>query len=323
MNSRFRLGLSLCGALLLPIALSARGEARVEQTAAGSDLRPVILPAPSEGNVDGRQGISFWPLLMIEGEERAVDPTGCIVYLVPTDVDRRLSYPCGKWFAPPPDRYSVWLEQGNHISDRTVINSGGARFSNDGAVVTMPMGEAGFAVIASDVVIDGHKTGRFVSLEPSSAGFDKRLQSSEAHSPHRLPAGRAIGGVFDADGNTIALSRPFSITSGQTTVVRPRAPGKAADLMLVLSKHLASPQDRMLRKTTIIAKAGAEVYEPEVVYEDHGRIIVIWYGITAKTLAIDVVSDVFRLERSQISLTQGSVTTVREELDLNTIGVIR
>lgn len=59
---------------------------------------PVKLPDRAEGNVNGLQGITFWP---IDEQERPADPAGCTVYLVPSDVNQRLSYPCGTWIAPP------------------------------------------------------------------------------------------------------------------------------------------------------------------------------------------------------------------------------
>jgi hypothetical protein len=284
----------------------------------------VTLPEPSEGNVEGRQGISFWPLWMIDGEERPVDPAGCVVHLVPPDVDARITHACGKWFAPPPDRYSVWLEQGNRVSDQTVINSGGTKFFDDGVVVVMTMNEAGFATIAADVAVNGDKTARLLTIEPSSAGFEKRLQPPEAHSTNRLPAGKAIAGVFGADGEALALSRPFTMKHGQTTVVTPRAPRSGTDLMLVLGKRLGSPADRMARSTRVSAVAGGDVHEPDVFYETNGRIVAIWYGMTARTAKLRMQSNLFRLGgETEIRLTPGTVTTVREELELNTTGVIR
>jgi hypothetical protein len=152
----------------------------------------VTLPEPSEGNVEGWQGISFWPSLVIEGEDRPVNPSGCSVYLVPTNVNERLTHPCGKWFAPPADRYTVWLEQGDHISAQMVINSAGVKFADNGVVVVIPMKDAGFVAIPPDIVVGDQKTVRLLSIEPSEVGFEKRLQAVEAHSTQRLPAGRAV-----------------------------------------------------------------------------------------------------------------------------------
>jgi hypothetical protein len=283
----------------------------------------VKLPTPAEGNVEGRQGISFWPSIEVDGEARVVDPTGCVVYLVASNVNERLTNACGKWFAPPADRYSVWLEQGNHISAQTVINSAGSKFSDNGVIVVMPLNDAGSAAIAPDVPVEAPQTVRFLSIEPSSVGFEKRLQSPDAHSAHRLPAGKAIAGVFDGEGEALALSRPFSTTPGTTTLVRPDAPANAADLMLVFGKRQASLREREKRNTKISAVVGGTVKEPDVLYETSGRMIAIWYAVTARTATIKVASDTFRLEDREVRLTPGTVTTLREDLDLNTKGVIR
>jgi hypothetical protein len=245
------------------------------------------------------------------------------VYLVPVNVNERLKYACGKWFAPPIDRYTIWLEQGNRISDQTVINSAGIKFSDNGVVVLMPLNDAGFAAIAPDVTIDGQKTVRFLSVESSEASFEKRLQSSEAHSTNRLPAGKAIAGVFDADGEAIALSRPFTTKAGQTTLVSPQPPARGTDLMLVLAKRRATQHERTSGKAKIQAMIGGNAQEPDLLYENNGRIVAIWYALTAKTAALKLTSNVFLLDEKEIRLVPGTVTTIREELNLSTGGVIR
>ena len=304
---------------LLAIALAFCFDATLAQD------RPkvITLPQPSEGNVNGQQGISFWPTLVIDGEDRPVDPSGCMVYLVPPEVDKRLAHPCGQWFAPPPDRYTVWLEQGSRISVQTVVNSGGAKFFDNGAIVAMPMDDAGFAAIGPDVRVDGEKTVRLLSIEPSANGFEKRLQAAEAHSTNRLPAGNAIAGVFDDDGTALALSRPFSANDRKPTLISPRAPDSGSDLMLVLGKRLAAPRERETRDTKIRAIIGGKAQEPDVYYENNGRIVAIWYAVAAKAATLRLESTIFRLDEREVRLTPETVTTIREEMGLNTKGIMR
>ncbi len=277
----------------------------------------VKLPDPAEGNVKGLQGVNFFPQALVDGEDRIVDPTGCVVHLVPSDVDQRLVYDCGTWFAPPAaDRYTVWLEQGQRISGQTVLSYSGSKFSGHGLITVMPVERAGFAALSADTNVGEGQTVRFLSLEESSSGFDKRLSAREAKSATRLPEGRAISGVFDSQGNALALSGPFTMKGGKTAVVTPKPPVDAADLMIILGKHRATTVERAKRKTSISALAGEAARAPDVMYETDGRIIAVWYGLTANTATVTIASEIFRLDAKAIQLTVGRVTTVREELSL-------
>ena len=290
---------------------------------AAQDRATVSLPAPSEGNVGGRQGISFWPSTVIDGERVGEDPSGCTAHLVPSNVDERLSYPCGKWVLPPPDRYTIWLEQGDRISHQTVIAGAGMPFANNGIVFAMSMSDAGFATVARGFRVTGQVTIRFLSLEPSANGFEKRLPESAAYSSNRLPLGKAIAGFFDAEGVTLTLSHPFVVKKGETTTVPPRAAEEGSDAMLVLSKRRASQRDRSSPNTRLTLTAAGKIREPDVYQETNGRIVAIWYAVPGKTATYRMTSDVFRFDETEIRLSPGKVTTVREELDLNTEGVIR
>jgi hypothetical protein len=277
----------------------------------------VKLPDPAEGNVKGLQGVNFFPQALVDGEPRIMDPTGCTVYLVPSDVNQRLGYDCGKWFAPPAaDRYTVWLEQDQRISDQTVLSYSGSKFSGHGLVTVMPLESAGFAALSADTKVGEGQTVRFLSLEESSSGFDKRLQPREAKSMTRLPEGRAMSGVFDSEGNALALSRPFTMKEGKTVSVTPKPPVNAADLMIILGKHQATATQKAKRNTSMSAEVGETRRDPDVMYETDGRIIAIWYGLTANTATVTITSEIFRLGARAIPLTVGRVITVREQLDL-------
>lgn len=142
-----------------------------------------------------------------------MDPAGCTVYLVPSDdVNERLSYPCGKWIAPPRGRYTRWLEQGTRISQQAVVMNGSATFQGNGTIALVPLKAAGFAAIAPEVSIGKDETVRYLSLEPSMRGWEKRLQRDEAKSVVRLPAGRAVAGIFNSD---VRSSRPAHQKDGQ------------------------------------------------------------------------------------------------------------
>lgn len=275
----------------------------------------VKLPEPAEGNVNGLQGVNFFPEALVDGENRIVDPAGCVVHLVPSDIDRRLTYDCGKWFAPPAaDRYTVWLEQGQRISDQTVLIYPGSKFANNGHVTVMPLESAGFVALSNETSLAEGQTVRFLSLEPSSTGFDKRLQAREAQSVTRLPEGQAMIGIFDSAANAVSLSRPFTMKDEKTTVITPRAPIDAADLMIILGKHQATGADRAKRKTSVSLVVGAATLAPDVMYETDGRIIAVWYGLTAKSATLKTTSEIFDFADRAVPLSTGKVTTIREQL---------
>jgi hypothetical protein len=278
------------------------------------DASDVNLPEASEGNVNGLQGVTFVPETLVDGERRLVDASGCRVHLVPTDVDERLTYDCATWFAPPQGRYTVWLEQRDRLSNQTIFVYSGSKFDGHGMVVVMPLRDAGFAALSADAAVSDDQTVRFLSLEPSSRGFDKRLQASEAGSATRLPAGRAMAGVFDREGNALALSRPFSMKGGQTVTITPKSPVQATDLMVVLGKQRAKLQERGKRETAIGVRLGDGTRAPDVMYETDGRIIAVWYGLTHETATLTATSELFRSPEKTIHLSPGRVTTVREEL---------
>lgn len=272
------------------------------------------LPKPAEGNIDGFQAVNIVPEGLVNGLPHIVDPAGCNVYLVPTNVNERLTYPCTTWFAPPPDRYTIWIEKGNRLSEQTVLKYPGSKFANNGLVSVMSLKSAGFAQLSADANVGNQETVRFLSLQPSFAGFERRLQPGEAKAATRLPAGQALAGIFDARGNAVALSRPFTMQEGQTVVVTPKPPLKA-DLMIVLGKHEATALQRE-KETTVSLRAGGATRRPDVIYETDGRIIAVWYGLAENSAMLTVTSAVFRSPEYTISLPAGRVTTYREELTL-------
>ena len=258
------------------------------------DASNVKLPEPSEGNVNGLQGIYFVPEALVDGERRIVDAPGCRAHLLPTAADKPLTYDCATWFAPPPDKYTIWLEQGDHLSHQTVLIYPGSNFAGNGLVVVLPLKDAGFAMVSADTPVSDDQTVRFLSLEPSGRGFDRRLQPGDPRSATRLPAGRAMAGVFDREGNAVALSRPFSMKGGQTVTVTPKPPVQATDLMVVMGKQRATPEERAKRETSVSLRTGDATRAPDVMYETDGRIIAVWYGLSVETATLTAASEPFR-----------------------------
>jgi hypothetical protein len=78
--------LFLLGSLLLSSTMVGALEGAVSNGNAVIQLPAVAemtfkLPEPSEGNVDGKEGMLFWPVASRDNLDSLLDPTGCLVHL--------------------------------------------------------------------------------------------------------------------------------------------------------------------------------------------------------------------------------------------------
>src|SRR5256885_7912931 len=109
------------------------------------------MPDPSTGVIDGKPAIIGWPAaLRADGSPGALlSPDGCDVHLALfNDPERELLFPCAKWFVPPPNRYWMWLEQGEMISGQSQLLATGASGST-GQRNIYPMVPAGYVSMAT------------------------------------------------------------------------------------------------------------------------------------------------------------------------------
>jgi hypothetical protein len=280
----------------------------------------VTLPDPRGGNVDGLQGILFWPANLANREWGNTDPLpsaeGCDVHLVPwRDMDQELRYPCGKWFALPfADRFNYWLESNGRITP-TLMTMVYSRkpFAGVGSGTILPLTSAGRIAIPSDRTLPASESFRLLSIEAKDSWlktngrvFDRRVSTEGARASVQMPVGRVIAGRFDrATNNAVALSRPIEIKAATTTPVWPAAP-RDSDLLVVLSKmpelQLSKPIDVNL---------SLDRKPPDVLVNGFERIVAIWYGVTSPAATVALESSAAQWAPLQVRFTRGKVATVR------------
>lgn len=278
----------------------------------------VVLPDPRTGNVDGRVGVLYWPSTMPAEPGQPAQPVpiadGCEAHLVPeTDQEQELRYPCGKWFAPPPGRYVVWIESPDRISPRqNLLVYAGTRFRDGGLPALAPLMAAGRIGTPANRAVPPGESIRVFSTQmrtwyTKSAIFDRRLRSPLVQMPAGVPA---VLGRFDRKTNdAIALARPVTIKTGETQLVWPTEPA-ASDVLVILRK----PAALQLRKETPTARLTLNAREPDVLVNGGHRIIAVWYGVDATRATIAFESDAAHWEPREIRLTPGKVVTIRDEV---------
>jgi hypothetical protein len=302
----------MVGRRLLPVLIALASATIV----AGS----VAVPDPRTGNVNGLRGILFWPadLPAANGDPRPLETAaGCEVHLVPyRDLDRELTYPCGKWFAlPSAGSYKHWLETNGRMTPTVgVLSYGRTPFDGTGIAAFNAVAPAGRVVIPQDRSLSDAEGLRLVSLESRHAWgsrvFDRRVAAANAHTPVQMPEGRILAGRFDRKTNdAVALSKPVDIAPGRTAIVWPLPPADS-DVLLVLTK----PAELMVDKPIPVRLSLDGKRAPDVLLNGFDRIMAVWYGVAARHATISLQSDAAFWPARAIDLTRGKVTTVRAAL---------
>lgn len=273
------------------------------------------LPSPETGNVDGRQGLLFWPVAT-SNPEVLLDPSGCEVHLSLHDETRqKYRYPCGEWFAAPAGRYTAWLAQGDRISEQFVVAVPGAKFAGDGVTATVPLGPAASIRLDPAVRISAGQTFRFLSLDDASSEFDLSLGAEDARSSIIVPARKAVAGIFAPDGSAVSLTEPIIPGKGEDRVVTPRTPSAHCGAMVVASKRSASVEDRSARATVATIQLAEKTWAADVSYETDGRLVAIWYRLPSGKARILIDSTtMFEPEVASVDLQTGQFVTVRTAL---------
>ncbi|HJQ40652.1 MAG TPA: hypothetical protein VKB93_26200, partial [Thermoanaerobaculia bacterium] len=277
----------------------------------------IVLPSPATGNVNGQTGLLYWPSFMPTGPGQEPQPLstaeGCDVHLVPfSDLDREMTYPCGKWFAPARDRYLFWLEKAGAISPRSIVVYNASPFRGRGLAAITPLAPAGRIGIPADRSLPETERLHVMSLKRddwwnrSSSIFVRRVTAQRANAGVQMPLGRVIVGRFDRRTNdAIALARPVQLRSDRTTTVWPVLPTNS-DLLVVLEKSANVPAglSRLLLGTR----------EADVLIDAADQLLAIWYDLDLPRATLFLKSDVAFWEAREVRFTRGKVTTLRGEL---------
>lgn len=235
----------------------------------------LALPSPAAGLIDGKEALLIWPA---DESGTLLDPSGCEIHLTPAgDLETHLTYPCGQWIAPPPQqRYNYWLEQGNRISGNKSVLFYSGLPSDRGFLLVSGLGPAGFVNIAARP--RERETFRVVSFREPDRIFDLRLRPDEIQSRIRIPAGSTIGGIFDEEGNAIALTKPVEIIEGKTATLSPSQPAEGkSDLIVILQKR-GSARPAKMKIDLSLAAAGTR--KPDFHRENETRLYAVWYGLS-------------------------------------------
>ncbi len=280
--------------------------------AAGS----VKMPDASKGVINGKIAMIGVPVSI----DRHGNMTSlarargsCRVHLTSTDDETRESiYPCDSWFQPSVGRYLFWLEDDTTISFQSVIYYAGERFRGSGAVFPKPLYPAGSIELAKGTSIPAGATFRFLALDTvkNYRPFDRRIAAQDAMRRVRAPAGRILGGLFDAAGYALALSKPQIVEPGHLLVIRPEKPDqRRATLVAVLNRFDRPPLQKC--NGVLIGPAGERI-APSVDLQAYDRIVLAWYDLMSSEAMRFTVSCAEQLRFTRrVPLTGGNIATIR------------
>jgi len=271
----------------------------------------ITMPDPSTGVVDGKPAILGWPAeLRADGYPGALlSPEACDVHLALFDEpEQELLFPCGRWFIPAPNRYSMWLEQGETISGQSQLVATGVGGSV-GQRNVYPMLPAGY--VSTEAHLGDDQSARFLNMKPEYRGFQKSARGTAAGTLMRMPAGRITGGIFDRkSGEAIAFFRPFDLGAGQRVRVAPVKQANAGVFVV-----LKSPQVRH-KKIDLALHAGDLVIAPDDIIQAGTRNYAFWYSVKGTRAKVEVINDVVTYDGPDLVLRPGAITTRRDDMKL-------
>ncbi|PYQ26046.1 MAG: hypothetical protein DMF56_25715 [Acidobacteria bacterium] len=276
------------------------------------DAAGATLPDPATGEINGTIALLLWPVSP-DASRQPLSAEGCEVHLTLSDSQTdETRYPCSGWFQPPGrGRYLVWLEQGETVSPQTFITFDYLRFRGLGQTILMPMRAAGWLRVDAPKTADG-ATVRVLSLEESAEdvrAFDRRVPASQGGVTVRVPAGRAIAGVFDSTGRARALSRPVQVKKGTTRTVAPSTPPNT-DVLVSLVRRNHKHADAC-RSSIVFPNGSEQPAEATLVAWD--RVVAVWYGLKSAEGRVLVDCGPSKFEK-EIQLARFKVITIRDEL---------
>lgn len=232
----------------------------------------------------------------------------CSVHLIEVaDQSSERTYPCATWFQPPIGRYLFWLEQADEISHQSVLRYAGE--AGSGLVMDKATMAAGLVQLDRHASIPADATFRVISLEQSGAerAFDRRIRASRATEPFRVPAGFVLSGIFDRNGDALALSRPRAVLDTGVTTLLPGRPRAAhATLVAVLRRGSVKGCQALLLSAQDATRL------PDATASSGDRLVVAWYDLPAPAEATFEVKCPSATPFSrEISLSPGRIETVR------------
>ncbi len=287
---------------------------------------PTFVVDPSQGVVDGKSAISFWPAESYVGPAQPSDllPTdGMEVILVPADnLDEINRFPCGQWLSPPPGKYKFWLEGQGLISPASkVMTYSATPFEGRGQAHVSSVVPAGKIGLSRERLISPDRILRLVHTKSHNQGSRPRSEMSRsvlveaAHAGVLMPEGPVLAGLFDVTkGEYTAISKPVDIFRDRVAYVDPRPPATGTDLVVVLDRpqRTASFEDYDVSLSAVGADGSSR--SPELSIPTSDRIFGIWYGLSDKYVTLQVASLSVFMKPGEIVLPEGKVARFHGQL---------
>jgi hypothetical protein len=283
---------------------------------APAGVNKVVLLDPGSGEINGRVAIMVWPGRAAKGNVEPQPADDCQVHMVLVDDQTQESvYPCGKWFQPAaPGRYLEWVEQKRFISYQRVTVYGGEAFRGSGLIVVEPMMPAARVALSTTTPVAAGETFRIISLSQRERArlFDRRVSAAKVRSKtFALPAGRVIGGIFDAAGRALLLSRPVHLIGPEPTVVTPVPATRGGDVLVVLEgDDLNAMRDPTTCKVLLLTE---QRNAPAVDLRSHDRMVSVWYGIRSGKAAVRLQCGKRQIDRA-VTIRNEQVVTFRQRI---------
>jgi hypothetical protein len=276
------------------------------------------LPALESGRIGDSPAILMWPVADGPGDpaQQLLDPAGCEVHIIPdTDLNKELVYPCGQWFVPPIGKHTSWLESKDFMSATAgTFRFGGGSFQGSGTRLLVPVVPAGVVKVSSPMPADATgATVRLLSLDGEGYAFERPTTPAKATAGVRMPARRAIAGLFGRGGEALTLTHPFMVSQQKAISVIAEAPRNGSGVLAIFGKP-ADDNGFSQAPATFALEDDRGRHAPDVVLTAPSRIYAVWYGARGASAKLRVDSKELRLDRTDLALLPGRIATLRTQL---------
>lgn len=267
-------------------------------------------------------GAVFRPAREVNGEPQLIEGKldGCRAHVVMRDSPlSEKTYPCGEVVTLPAGRFLAWLEMGDLMSPWPAFGNSSGEAS--GLTVGMPVDHAGFVtVVRPDISSDEDDAHvRLFSVSHrGEIGYNRRtfrrVVSLYRDDVVRMPAGIVLGGVFRANGDVIALSRPVEVDWKETVAIAPATPDASSDLFVELTHAKLFKDGELASPRLELTTDGEEPRTPDLVIARIDGIRAVWYDVSWRRATVSCALATLYLPPAEVRLTPGNVTTLRGEL---------
>jgi hypothetical protein len=236
---------------------------------------------------------------------------GCTAFLMPfADPRRERGYPCGAWFLPPAGDYLIRVEYPGTISRTTGVVLVPAVVYPGGGKLTFSMVAAGRVTVGRETVWPKNGSLRMIGLD-ELVGFERRLDDpAKGLTGIQVPAGRMLFGLFDADGNAVALTRIMAIQAGRGASLDLLPPRTDGDVLAVFDG--ARGEDLRLAEVTLNSQTMSRPADATSRTPSH--LVAVWYGVPAGAWRVGIDDGVNPATIVPLEAWHGAVVTLRKQL---------